>query len=57
MAGPTATVTATTLHMYVLNGLIRAVTLIVFVVSGKLVIWVLLFNATVRVYIRTMPFW
>ena len=57
MAGPTATVIATTLHMYVLNGLIRAVTLIVFVVSGKLVIWVLLFNATVRVYIRTMPFW
>ena len=57
MAGPTATVLATTLHMYVLNGLIRAVTLIVFVVSGKLVIWVLLFNATVRVYIRTMPFW
>ena len=56
MAGPTATVLATTLHMYVLNGLIRAVTLYVFVVSGKLVIWVLLFNSTVTVYIRTMPF-
>ena len=57
VAGPLATVTATTLHMYVLNGLIRAVTLIVFVVGKMLVIWVLLFNSIMTVYIRTMPFW
>ena len=38
VAGPTLTVSATTLHLYVLNGLIRAVTLIVFVVGKMLVI-------------------
>ena len=57
VAGPTATVSATTLHLYVLNGLITAVIITLLAVVEILVSWTLLFNATVTVYIRTMPFW
>jgi len=56
VAGPTATVSEATLHMYVLNGLIRAVTLRVLAVVEMLVIGTLLFSATVTMYLRIMPF-
>jgi len=57
VAGPTATVSEATLHVYVLNGLIRAVTLTVLAVVEMLVVCTLLFSATVTMYFRTMPFW
>ena len=57
VAGPTATVSAPTLHLYALNGLIRAVILALLAVDEILVSWTLLFNAMLTVYIRTMPFW
>ena len=57
VAGPTATVSAPTLHLYALNGLIRAVILALLAVVEILVSWTLLFNAMLTVYIRTMPFW